>query len=555
VVLVIDDALIPHDPRITADAKAAARIIVQLLKPADLMAVVFTAGGRNAQDFTKDREKLLEAIERFQPGFASYQFGYDLGNPPGPNTDAHYYAGSVRTLSSTAEYLSTVPQVRKLIFWISPGVPLDFALAAPAPAGSTSSVADRELMANLIRQAEDVYRKALSSNIAIYPIDPTGLGGLESFLNARSKLPANLIPRTTSMAADFLQSTAANTGGRAIVNTADYGHPIGRIFNENSAYYVLAIRRETTRGGFRRLEVTVNHPGASVRTRSGYEVADPRRPTPTPSMSPEAIALGEAIGGILPNPDLPLRVVTAAFAVPGQARGAVTIALGVDQPLPSAVADRSIETTELQISAFTPDGEPRGTQRHRAQASVRAGAAGSVQYDVLGRIDLAPGRYRLRIAAHNRRSATSGSVFTDVEVSDYNRMALSASGVVLAATPGPVTAGREVVASFLPVIPTSARTFEVSDRIAAFLRIYEGGRQPAVPAVVTMTLVDRYGSTLVTETRAVDPKQFVSTPSLRTADVSLAVPVRGLTAGEYLLRIDVTAGSETLRRDLRFSIH
>jgi hypothetical protein len=33
------------------------------------------------------------------------------------------------------------------------------------------------------------------------------------------------------------------------------------------------------------------------------------------------------------------------------------------------------------------------------------------------------------------------------------------------------------------------------------------------------------------------------------------VPVRALTAGEYLLTIEVTAGSETVRRDVRFSIH
>src|SRR5579862_7790756 len=101
VVLLIDDALIPNDPRIVANAKKITKEIVGRLGPGDRMSVIFTEGSRQAQDFTSDRARLQAAVEKMHPGRALWTFGWEsilsrtmmaqqdpLHNPrPGPDPD------------------------------------------------------------------------------------------------------------------------------------------------------------------------------------------------------------------------------------------------------------------------------------------------------------------------------------------------------------------------------------------------------------------------------------------------------------------------------------
>ncbi len=66
-VIVLDDALVLHDPRIAESAKEIARAVVGRLTPLDRAAVVFTSNAAAAQGFTSDRQRLLAAIETFTP--------------------------------------------------------------------------------------------------------------------------------------------------------------------------------------------------------------------------------------------------------------------------------------------------------------------------------------------------------------------------------------------------------------------------------------------------------------------------------------------------------
>ena len=66
-VIVLDDALVPHDPRIAESAKEVGRAVVRRLTPVDRAAVVFTSNAAAAQGLTSDRQRLLAAIETFTP--------------------------------------------------------------------------------------------------------------------------------------------------------------------------------------------------------------------------------------------------------------------------------------------------------------------------------------------------------------------------------------------------------------------------------------------------------------------------------------------------------
>jgi hypothetical protein len=286
---------------------------------------------------------------------------------------------------------------------------------------------------------------------------------------------------------------------------------------------------------------------------------------------------------------MPLRVAAAPFAVPGQRLSAVTIVLGVTQPIPAAAANgRIIETTELLTSAFTPEGDPRGAQRHTAKVVLRAGANGDAAYEVLARIDLPAGRYRLRLAATNSTSGRTGSVFADVTVPDYSNLPFSASPVILSATPGHVSAPKDLLTSLLPLVPTAEREFARTDRLTAFLRLYQSAQKSVEPVQLSIRVRDGRDQVKADESRTITVDQFtaaaqqVEAPSsapplptvaarprptpgaeapdkfvnlaLRAADVKYQVPMSTLAPGPYLLTFEATLGGTTIRRDVRFEV-
>jgi len=627
-VLVMDDAMIPQEPFAIKSAKEIARNIIDKLGPNDLTAVVFTGDNRKTQDFTSDKTKLLAALDRFNPGLASYRFGVDS---QALDTDMHFYLSSVRTLSSVADYLIAIPNRRKALFWVSPGVPLDLADLMPksapvgsgppggAQAGATIGVRD------LLDRTQEIFKRAQISNVTIYPIDPTGLGGMAQILKARLSMPgmftrlvvgnepggvpipgvgdweaalATFSQRKTNALQDFLVSTATNTGGRAIVNTNEFGAEIGEIFEENKSYYLLAFEpaNPAADGKLHKLQVKVDRGDVDVRTRSGYyapeAVTKEDKKIAKSGMTPEAVALAKSMAGILPTVGMPMRASAAAFAVPAQRLSTVTVVLGVRQPVPADAANgRVTETTELLTSAFTPEGDPKGTQKHTAKVVLRAGATGEAAYEVLARIDLPAGRYQLRLAAHSTTAGKDGSVFVDVTVPDYSNIPFSASPVVLSATPGRVSAPKDLFSSFLPLTPTAEREFEKTDKVTAFLRLYQSGQKPIDKVTLSTTVRDAQDQVKTTETRVISADQFpaagqntitalpvpgpipgtpsrgiptLATPtpvadkfanlSLRSADVKYAIPMAKLSPGPHLLTMEAALGATTIRRDVRFDV-
>jgi len=95
---------------------------------------------------------------------------------------------------------------------------------------------------------------------------------------------------------------------------------------------------------------------------------------------------------------------------------------------------------------------------------ARLSDGGSMPYELLSRLTLKPGRYELRLAVDasvNQR----GSVYTFVDVPDFSEQPLSLSGIVLGATPGPLSAPKDAFAGLLPIVPTARRTFAAADRV------------------------------------------------------------------------------------------
>ena len=83
---------------------------------------------------------------------------------------------------------------------------------------------------------------------------------------------------------DGLAVPADLTGGRTVMNTETPEALMPAVFAESGSYYLLAFApaEPKANGRLHKIQVKVDRPGVSVRTRSGY-VAGPARPQPIAS--------------------------------------------------------------------------------------------------------------------------------------------------------------------------------------------------------------------------------------------------------------------------------
>jgi VWFA-related protein len=512
------------------------------LGPSDLAAVIFTRDNRNSQDFTADRARLLAATKKFSGGFR------DMSAVGG--MDDLYFMYSVNVVENAIDVFSTWPDRRKSIVYIGQGVPVNPELLAPQVPGlpgesappSVSALMSGSLMSRLTAQMRKAFERAGRANVSIYTVDACGL---------RAPPPpraGGIVPTCVpGLEVEYLQTLAENTGARAVVNTNDFDPGVAAIFQENASYYLLGFQQPAglKPGSLRRLDVRVNRPGVLVRTRNGYETAKPevaRRLAESP--------LGAALAGVLPKPDLPLRLSAVPVPLPGRRESAVAIAVGVRQPIREGGL-RHVEKVDLQVSAFNVEGKAFGSKRFRADVTLRAGATGLGEYEVLSRLDLKPGRYQLRIAANVGSLSTGGSLYYDVDVPEVSSAPVALSGLILSVEPGPIAAPPDAFKSVLPVRPSSLRTFATTDRVTVFTRVHQGGKSPIAPLRLRMTVRNSSNVQVAERLEEINSAQF---NTARFADVVLDVPIARLLPGAHLLTIEGSAGTVVARRHSRFEM-
>jgi hypothetical protein len=346
-------------------------------------------------------------------------------------------------------------------------------------------------------------------------------------------------------------SLAAETGGFAITSPSQFKGGVAQILRETGSYYVLGYVSPKVRPvedfnavrGYRKIDVRVKREGLTVRGRTGFVP----RPTPEPPKKPVS-PLTEALAGVLPKDDLPLRVSAAAFATPGTLDPVALIVLNVEEPAPT---ERTTDRLEMQARAFTHHGDARGMMQQALDVTLPTGRQGDVPFEVLAQLPMKPGRMELRVSARSQRLNLEGSVYAGLDVPDFAKAKLSLSSVVVSTTPTWPAAPLDTFRGILPIVPTSRRTFATTDRAAAFVRIYQGGRTSALPATVTSRILDRADASPVQHTHTIDAGRF---GAARAADYTVDLPLAALVPGSYLLRLSVSCGEESATRDLRFSV-
>lgn len=524
VVLLFDDATMPGDPLTVRQAKNIGQAAIDQLGPHDQAAVVFTADGRRAQGPTGERARLRAAVETLTSGFGAMQaYEEDVG----AYTDAHLHAASLRTLSSVVDALRNLRDMRKVLIYVSIGVPIDFdAGSTPVLSGALGLVSG-EVQRGFIARLRELLEGAARANVSIYAVDP---GGLQAIAGAPD-----------SRRGDFLMTMSGETGGRAIINTNDLVDGVGVIFAENASHYVLGVeaRAPARAGATSRLEVRVNRPGVTVRARNLSVLPEAPRSANTRSV------LNRALASVIPERSVPLRVAPIPYpARAGQTPPVVIVSTIVRPPSET----RATGKFELLTAVFDQNHRVVRQIRQTAEADMPPSRTG-MDINVLSRIDLRPGRYHIRTAVRDTTTGESGSVYTDVDVADFRREPLSLSGLVLVS--GSAVPRDPEIADLIPAVPTTSRRFLTTDRVLLQARVYQDTRQPPQPVTVTVQVDDAIGNRVEATTETFAADRFGKG---HTATVTYELPLASLAAGEYALTLLATNGGRSITRSLRFAI-
>jgi hypothetical protein len=153
-------------------------------------------------------------------------------------------------------------------------------------------------------------------------------------------------------------------------------------------------------------------------------------------------------------------------------------------------------------------------------------------------------------------SHLTGSVYTDVVVPDFVRDKVSMSGLVLTRTPSVAVAGREVLNSLLPIVPTTARDFAAGDDVDVFAQLYQAAKGAPSPVAIRIAIRDEHDQVVRDLPATVDATSF-SAPEQGPRRRILAFPLQlsTLAPGAYLLTVTAGVGKASVHNDVQFRVH
>ncbi len=524
---------------------------ITALSPDDEVAIVFVGRSDIGVNFTTDRARLLQAVDRVRDasGFAIDAMGRTTSRPPMTqeggglrailNTTMSYGRSLAATLRTAAIALEGSDHARRAIVYVGAGSPLD---------PNTSLGADEKPLADMVYdELKMAFDRARRANAPIYTLDPRGMvqpadavrGGISSIggeagsLGGRGDMGAALsgsVGYRLAMQQDMLATVAVNTGGRAFTNQSDLSRAVKAIATENGNFYVLGFypQRHTRLGTFNDLEVKVSRPGAKVRARLGY--------VPTSAIATDA-ALDERLSTAMTSGvdvrGLALSAVAAPLLPTGNVmRTAVTIHV----TYPTGISgDAPFDTIAYQILALDGDARVKATTDRTYTVRPPRSERESVALVINDVIDLPSQPLTLRIGIASKALGRAGTLQVPVHVPKPSESRIQMGGVVIGASgdAGPATLGADFIKAILPFQPTTVRKFTHEQTLRVFVPVFWRGRE--TDATVTLTL---HGAGV----------------TLRREEIlTVAEPVDGrrVTALDTLIPLDQLSGDFTLTLEAR----
>jgi len=360
-------------------------------------------------------------------------------------------------------------------------------------------------------------RAANRANVAVYAIDPRGLGGSADDPSASvsvytgAPVPTGATSIQSALQSELafsqesLRGLAEETGGFAFLNRNDLTRGLDRVVEESSHYYLLGYRSTNPRqdGRYRKIGVRVRVRDLEVRARKGYFAPDEgvERRQPAEDLKGASPELARLIQGPLPVPGIPMRAIASVLRV-GDDRAVVPLVVELD------IAGFVFEESEgrlhdaVEFSALATDrrGRVQGSVHSEVQLAVRPETHQLLKragFRFLTSLELPSGQHRIRIAAIESRTKRGGSVFYDVEIPDYGQSALVMTPLVVTSASEALipVIGEEEDKRKAILLPTTRRRFSQSDRLIVLAKVYPrhspGSMLPVIEIVTEVEDMDQ----------------------------------------------------------------
>jgi VWFA-related protein len=545
IVLLFDiSSMQPEDVQRAVDS--ATKYVNEQMTPADLVAVATVSSVLDVlSDFSADRTKVASALAAL---------GYKEGTatpPPSADTVATDEAIAadeiasedttemdmfnndvrLRALKALAETLAPIEQKKSILYF---------------SAGMQRSGEDNQV------ELRSAINAAVRAHVAIYPVDTRGLqaivpGGDASQASGRGTAlfsGRGVSQQFSRMSAsqDTLVSLAADTGGKAFMDSNDFGDAFSRVQRDMSAYYLLGYNTTNLAkdGRFRRIRVRLKKPiaGARVEARSGY-YAD--RDFAHTARTDRETQLQEQLFSAVSATDLPVLVNAAFFRVAGD-RYYVPISMAVPGSAVPLPPEKDRDNVQLDVLGVVQDEQGRPVGRMRQTLKLPPGSVGTLNAKQIlyqSGVTLPPGRFSVKVVVRENTSGLMGSFEAPVIVPELKQAPLKVSSVVLSTQRQAATGKSDspLVRNGEQLIPNLTHVVGKGQPMYFFYEVYDPGSAETAPDVRTSLAFYR-GKVKVFETPVVE-RVRLDDPSRKAAVFQLEVPPGSLPPGLYTCQINI----------------
>ena len=302
---------------------------------------------------------------------------------------------------------------RKSMIWATAGFPFEVNDAAAFAKGGMQESPGN---AGMLRLYEQTWRTLEAANIAVYPLDVSGLIN-PAYANAGMGEPP---PQHVhiDMNVTNLENFADMTGGRFCDRSMDARKCFEEAASDSSDYYLLGIydKSGTEKPGWRKLSVRPSREGIRVRARSGYYLGAGAREADT-----DAQLMERALFSTFEYTGLPLNVRmlrTEAGSKPGMRK------VSFEYSIPAGavhVNEEGGDQLKLEFGAAARDSTGKMVGSFSKILGGRIGETQAKQVrekGILfhGTMELAPGEYEISFAVMDQVNEHTGSVAAPLKV-------------------------------------------------------------------------------------------------------------------------------------------
>ena len=551
-------AMQPED--IDRAVDAAKKFVQTKMQAADMVAMVSLSSSLKLDlDFTDDRAKIMAKLaaynssegQGFENGAAGSSEGAaeTSGSYTADDTDYNTFSADRKLLAleSIMQAVGTIPQKKNLIYFSN---------------GISQSGVDNQ---SALRTAT---ASAVKANVSIYPVD---VRGLEAFPPGGQAQSASLHGQSAysgvsvlndlngnAASQETLYTMAADTGGKAFMDTNDFSGVFSQVQKDSSVYYVLGYTstNHLQDGRFRRLKVTVNRPDVKVEARSGYYA---NRDYEHMKKEDREEQLEDELASELPQTDVAVYAGTAYFRQ-DDSHYYLSVSLVVPGSQIPFVTEKDKDSATIDILGEVLEGGKTPVGRLRDTVKLAVGSEQqvrrkNVQYNTS--FVLAPGAYHLKFIVRENRSGRMGSFETDVRIPDLRKTPLRMSSVVLSSQRVPATRKgkgfQPLVSEQSELLPSVTHVFSQDQQLYLQYEVYDaakgkgtesggsgtGENKAAKGSIRLLTSIEfMQGDVKVYETKPI-VAQEITAADRRAVVFQMTIPLQGLRPGFYVCQINV----------------